>query len=145
MQSTLIKNSQGYPGEYITCVCWIYLSPVKCQIGPNHDEWCEFHHTHGHTTKGCRTLNGQIEKGTITTILGGGMAVERKRYARSMMTVQAGTTWPVPGDPVSSLLNEDYEDMLPHQDDPMVILIVAIEYKIERVLIDQGSSANILY
>ncbi|RDY03873.1 hypothetical protein CR513_12491, partial [Mucuna pruriens] len=31
-------------------------------MGPNHDEWCEFHHTHGHTTKGCKTLKGQIEK-----------------------------------------------------------------------------------
>ncbi|RDX68272.1 hypothetical protein CR513_52763, partial [Mucuna pruriens] len=30
-------------------------------------------------------------------------------------------------------------------DEPMVISVVAVEYKIERVLIDQGSSANILY
>ncbi|RDX68853.1 hypothetical protein CR513_52098, partial [Mucuna pruriens] len=33
----------------------------------------------------------------------------------------------------------------PHQDDPMVISIVATDYKIERVLVDQGSSTNILY
>ncbi|RDY06096.1 hypothetical protein CR513_09967, partial [Mucuna pruriens] len=31
------------------------------------------------------------------------------------------------------------------RDEPMVILVVAAEYKVERVLIDQGTSANILY
>ncbi|RDX63593.1 hypothetical protein CR513_57958, partial [Mucuna pruriens] len=30
-------------------------------------------------------------------------------------------------------------------DEPMVVSVVVVEYKIERVLIDQGSSANILY
>ncbi|RDX78857.1 hypothetical protein CR513_40798, partial [Mucuna pruriens] len=33
----------------------------------------------------------------------------------------------------------------PIHDEPMVISVVAAEYKVERVLIDQGSSANILY
>ncbi|RDX82492.1 hypothetical protein CR513_36707, partial [Mucuna pruriens] len=31
------------------------------------------------------------------------------------------------------------------RDEPMVISVVAVEYKIEHILIDQGSSANILY
>ncbi|RDX66875.1 hypothetical protein CR513_54318, partial [Mucuna pruriens] len=33
----------------------------------------------------------------------------------------------------------------PIQDELMVISVIAVEYKVERVLIDQGSSANILY
>ncbi|RDX88402.1 hypothetical protein CR513_30001, partial [Mucuna pruriens] len=33
----------------------------------------------------------------------------------------------------------------PEHDEPMVISIEVAEYKVERVLIDQGSSANILY
>ncbi|RDX77902.1 hypothetical protein CR513_41904, partial [Mucuna pruriens] len=33
----------------------------------------------------------------------------------------------------------------PRQDKPMVISVVTTEYKVESVLIDQGSSANILY
>ncbi|RDX85378.1 hypothetical protein CR513_33434, partial [Mucuna pruriens] len=33
----------------------------------------------------------------------------------------------------------------PRHDKPMVISVVVAEYKVERVLIDQGSSANILY
>ncbi|RDX62952.1 hypothetical protein CR513_58663, partial [Mucuna pruriens] len=33
----------------------------------------------------------------------------------------------------------------PRQDEPMVISIVAVEYKVERVLINLGSSTNIMY
>ncbi|RDX80116.1 hypothetical protein CR513_39368, partial [Mucuna pruriens] len=36
----------------------------------------------------------------------------------------------------------DYEGTVPHQDDPMLLSIV---YKVERVLIDQESLANVLY
>ncbi|RDX76567.1 hypothetical protein CR513_43427, partial [Mucuna pruriens] len=36
------------------------------------------------------------------------------------------------GDLVISFSKADYNDMLPHQDDPMVISIVATEYKVER-------------
>ncbi|RDX72787.1 hypothetical protein CR513_47678, partial [Mucuna pruriens] len=33
----------------------------------------------------------------------------------------------------------------PKHDEPMVISVMVVEYKVERVLIDQGSSTNILY
>ncbi|RDX80480.1 hypothetical protein CR513_38961, partial [Mucuna pruriens] len=39
----------------------------------------------------------------------------------------------------------DYEGIQPHQDDLMVISIVADDYKVERVLVDQGSSTNVLF
>ncbi|RDX93923.1 hypothetical protein CR513_23745, partial [Mucuna pruriens] len=156
----------------------------------------------GHTTKGCRTLKGQIEKlicegylgrfvqtqrdvmarecnplrpnhsempneerprkrsrlkswtgslyhGTIATISSEETnvmmtIVERKRYARSVMMIKAYLTRTISRDPIISFSDKDYKDMMPHQYDPMVISIVAMEYKIERVLVDQGSSANIL-
>ncbi|RDX91641.1 hypothetical protein CR513_26349, partial [Mucuna pruriens] len=41
--------------------------------------------------------------------------------------------------------DRDLKHEVPSQDEPMVISVVAVEYKIEHVLIDQGSSANILY
>ncbi|RDX60497.1 hypothetical protein CR513_61356, partial [Mucuna pruriens] len=36
--------------------------PIKCQLGPARDEWCEFHHDHRHTTKNYKTMKSQIEK-----------------------------------------------------------------------------------
>ncbi|RDX63413.1 hypothetical protein CR513_58164, partial [Mucuna pruriens] len=130
-------------------------------LGSSRDEWCEFHCTCGHTTKGCRNLKSQIEKlirtgylsrfmqtqGTITTISKGEaitqmMTFERKRYANSVMTVQASATHPK--DPYS-FSDDDYEGMISHQDDPMIISVVAVEFKVEKVLVDQESSTNILY
>lgn len=33
----------------------------------------------------------------------------------------------------------------PHEDDPMVISVVSANYRVKRVLINQGSSADIIY
>ncbi|RDY13204.1 hypothetical protein CR513_01910, partial [Mucuna pruriens] len=57
--------------------------------------------------------------------------------------VQVGDAWAKY--PIISFSDEDYKGMFPHQDDPMVISIVTVEYKIERVLVNQGSFANMLY
>ncbi|RDX64029.1 hypothetical protein CR513_57457, partial [Mucuna pruriens] len=88
-----------------------------------------------------RAQSTPSHKGTIATISGGGTttkmtAFERKRCARSTKAVQAGTIHPQ--DLVISFSDTNYEDMLPQQDDPMVISVVATKYKVERVLIDQG-------
>ncbi|RDX85408.1 hypothetical protein CR513_33411, partial [Mucuna pruriens] len=48
-----------------------------------------------------------------------------------------------PRDLVICFSNEYYKGTLPHQDDPMVISLIAVDYKIERVLVDQGSSTNV--
>ncbi|RDX87871.1 hypothetical protein CR513_30596, partial [Mucuna pruriens] len=47
--------------------------------------------------------------------------------------------------PVITFIDRDMRRGGPRCDEPMVISVIAAEYKIERVLIDQGSSANILY
>ncbi|RDX72726.1 hypothetical protein CR513_47742, partial [Mucuna pruriens] len=39
--------------------------------------------------------------------------------------------------------NAYYKGIVPHQDDPMVVLIVTTKYKVEWVLVNQGSSTNI--
>jgi len=39
---------------------------------------------------------------------------------------------------------KDFEGVIPHEDDPMVITLQIINWNIKRVLIDTGSSANIL-
>ncbi|RDX66111.1 hypothetical protein CR513_55158, partial [Mucuna pruriens] len=69
------------------------------------------------------------------------MGSTRKRYARTVMVVQGNAFHP--RDPVICFTNKDYEGTLPHQVDPMVISLIAIDYKIEKVLIDQGSFTNV--
>ncbi|RDY09235.1 hypothetical protein CR513_06415, partial [Mucuna pruriens] len=42
-------------------------------------------------------------------------------------------------------ISQNYERTVPHQDNLMVVLVIILEYKVEKVLIDQGSSVNVLY
>ncbi|KAJ1398071.1 Aspartic peptidase domain superfamily [Sesbania bispinosa] len=46
--------------------------------------------------------------------------------------------------PVISFTNEDFIGIQPHQDDPMVIEMTMVRYKVQRVLVDQGSSTDVL-
>jgi len=38
----------------------------------------------------------------------------------------------------------DLQDVIPHDNDPVVILLVTTERKVHRVLVDQGSSADVM-
>ncbi|RDY10423.1 hypothetical protein CR513_05057, partial [Mucuna pruriens] len=69
------------------------------------------------------------------------MTLARKRHARAIMAVQGNTLHP--RDLVICFTDKDYKGTPLHQDDPMVISLIAEDYNIERVLKDQGSSANI--
>ncbi|RDX98109.1 hypothetical protein CR513_19022, partial [Mucuna pruriens] len=86
--------------------------------------------------------------GVITTISGGGASMaegnsSRRRRVRDVLAVhmKANTTPLL----VITFSERDMRHGAPWQDEPMVISIVTVEYKVEWVLIDQGSSANILY
>ncbi|XP_057452759.1 uncharacterized protein LOC130744604 [Lotus japonicus] len=39
----------------------------------------------------------------------------------------------------------DFEGVQPHEDDPIVVMLRIADYEIERVLLDQGSSADLIY
>ena len=47
--------------------------------------------------------------------------------------------------PVISFSDRDFKGIDQNLDDPMVISIMAANYIIKKVLVDQGSSADILY
>jgi len=47
--------------------------------------------------------------------------------------------------PILSFTKEDLEDVFPHDNDPMVISIVMKSRCIHKVLVDQGSSTDVLF
>ncbi|KAJ1440738.1 hypothetical protein SESBI_01808 [Sesbania bispinosa] len=91
-------------------------------------------------------------RGTMTTIAGGFIgggttSSARRRYARSVMQISEGprqqATHRRP--PVITFSEDDFDGVEEHEHDPMVIEVRVANYKVQRVLVDQGSSADILY
>ncbi|RDX73390.1 Retrovirus-related Pol polyprotein, partial [Mucuna pruriens] len=92
-------------------------------------------------------------RGTIATI-SGGLGRIRSDGVRAMdvqecQTVLTGANATPLGrgqsGPVVTFDDRDLKLGPPTQDELMVISVIVADYKVERVLIDQGSSANILY
>jgi len=48
-------------------------------------------------------------------------------------------------EPTLCFMSSDLEDMVPHEDDSMVIYVVTVGRKVHRVLIDQVSSADVMF
>ena len=75
---------------------------------------------------------------------GGCTASQQRRYARTVMSVEAQRT-----DEAFNVdlvfTKADLEDVVPHDNDPMVISAVTAERKVHRVLVDQGSSADVMF
>ncbi|RDX78896.1 hypothetical protein CR513_40746, partial [Mucuna pruriens] len=176
-------------------------------MGPNVDNWCDFHRVVGHSTEECWTLRSQIERlvqndhldwyvqrptstrhgsrhmdawrecdagqesdrgaktreeersrpkphtwhrGTIVTISDGCVSSPSRERGQKVQTILSGAnltplgSWRHYG-PTITFDDRDLRNGPPDHDESMVISVVAVEYKIERVLVDQGSSANILY
>ncbi|RDY04867.1 hypothetical protein CR513_11356, partial [Mucuna pruriens] len=92
-------------------------------------------------------------RGTISTISGGEAQVGDGRYWKdgegyqSYEVLTGANLTPLGGSRRGCTISFEEEDRRCDQvgDEPMVISVAAEGFKIERVLIDQGSSANILY
>ncbi|XP_047171045.1 uncharacterized protein LOC124839316 [Vigna umbellata] len=86
--------------------------------------------------------------GTINTISGGfargSSASARKRNLRELKSVHKVDVRKHSMPPIM-FIDEDFHAPDPDQDDPMVITIVIARYSVGKVLMDQGSSVNILY
>ncbi|RDX61759.1 hypothetical protein CR513_59986, partial [Mucuna pruriens] len=89
-------------------------------------------------------------RGTIATIFGGRVLSPSQEMCQEVQTILLGANLMPLGSrrhcgPTIMFDDQDLRNGPPDHDEPMTILVVAVEYKIERVLVDQGSSANILY
>ncbi|XP_068476909.1 uncharacterized protein [Phaseolus vulgaris] len=75
---------------------------------------------------------------------GGCTTSQRKRYARSVMTVDLVEEDHTP-DADITFTKTDLRDVVPHDNDPIVISFVTAGRKVHRVLVDQGSSADVMF
>ena len=87
--------------------------------------------------------------GEVHTIVGGFSgggcsASQRRRYARTMMSVETQRTDDA-FDVDLVFTKADLEDVDPHDNNPVVIMTVTAGRKVHRVLVDQGSSANVMF
>ncbi|XP_068477092.1 uncharacterized protein [Phaseolus vulgaris] len=74
---------------------------------------------------------------------GGCTAYQRKRYARSVMTVDTVEDH-IP-DADITFTKADLQDVVPHDNDPIVISLITAGRKVHKVLVDQGSSADVMF
>ncbi|XP_068486589.1 uncharacterized protein [Phaseolus vulgaris] len=74
---------------------------------------------------------------------GGCTASQRKKYARSVMSVEAFEDHSPDVD--ITFTKEDLRDVVPHDNDPIVISLVTAGRMVHRMLVDQGSSADVMF
>ncbi|XP_068476521.1 uncharacterized protein [Phaseolus vulgaris] len=86
--------------------------------------------------------------GKIHTIAGGFsggrcIASQRKKYSRCVMSVEVFEDHSP--DVYITFTKEDLRDVVPHDNDPIVISLVTAGRMVHRVLVDQGSSADVMF
>ena len=72
------------------------------------------------------------------------MTTKRKRYTRAVISLEVRDHDDMPELDLY-FTKADLVGVVPHDNDPVVISIVMVGRKVHQVLIDQGSSADVLF
>jgi len=82
----------------------------------------------------------------VNYIAGGGCSNSaRKKHLRAIQSVHSASIHRQPHIPPITFTDDDFTAINPAQDDPMVITVEIDKFAIVKVLVDQGSSVDILY
>ncbi|XP_052171626.1 uncharacterized protein LOC127787603 [Diospyros lotus] len=78
---------------------------------------------------------------------GGESSSARKQHLRAVMSINNTEKKPrrIPHHPMISFTEEDFKGINQNLNDPMVISVVTANFWVKKVLIDQGSSADLMY
>jgi len=90
------------------------------------------------------SIHGEINTISIGFSGGGCTASQRKKYAREVVAVEVQQVDQTP-DVNLVFTKADLQDVIPHDNDPIVISVVTTGRKVHRVLVDQGSSADVMF
>ncbi|XP_020229965.1 uncharacterized protein LOC109810808 [Cajanus cajan] len=113
--------------------------PTHSPNNADRSKHCRYHRNHGHTTEEFRTLRDRGFAG------GGSSSSARKRNLRSTHKAHSATSASHQSSPPITFTDDDYTSICPNQDDPMVIAVEVAKWEVHKTLIDQGSSADVLY
>ncbi|XP_068503841.1 uncharacterized protein [Phaseolus vulgaris] len=82
-------------------------------------------------------ISGGLSGGECTTS-------QSRKYARGVMAGEAQESDQNPK-PDLIFTKADLQDVIPHDNDPVVISVVTVGRKVHHVLVDQGSSADVMF
>ncbi|GAU41237.1 hypothetical protein TSUD_280360 [Trifolium subterraneum] len=119
-------------------------------MGPDTEAWCAYHRCKGHDNERCFRLRDLIKdlirSGHLRKFLedaAKGQVALPKQIPYQQKGEVGNSTFP--HTPEISFNSEDGRDVIPHDDDPLVIQVQIWSCDVKRVLIDSGSSVDILY
>ncbi|GAV65871.1 LOW QUALITY PROTEIN: hypothetical protein CFOL_v3_09385, partial [Cephalotus follicularis] len=121
-------------------------APLRSSIEKrNTNKYCRYHHDHGHDIEECMHLKNQIEdlirKGHLRKYVDRDAPQERReRKEQASKRLKSGED-----EEVISFSDTDYEGVCLLHDDPVVVTLQVKLFTMKRILIDSGSSADILY
>ncbi|XP_074374473.1 uncharacterized protein LOC141714876 [Apium graveolens] len=159
-QEEILKEIKDKPFYY----------PLKSMQTPpesrTYNRQCDYHETHGHKTENCLSLKyfieDEVKKGNLNKYLVGDInnKGEGKKRGNNIVNVVLGGSHSPPRSPnfgeevlsiqslpdlVISFSSKDYEGVNHHNNATLVVTMDIFDNEVRRMLIDNGSSVNILF